>query len=668
MMGISFTPDQLDAIDVTRRHMDTCVVAGPGSGKTTVLVAYFQGLVEAGVDPLRILAITFTEKAAANMRAKLVEAFSGDAGRRAKLERAWVSTVHGFCTRLLRENAVFAGVDPDFAVADARLSWRMQHDAIAEAMNALLSDHPAAMRSLVSGLSSWDFEDSVLSGYDAMRGAGKRVEDLAAFPVPDRTTLEGVAGIIGELRSESKTTWSYSQKQYLDGVLEQAERIVAAHGAVETLRAMAGFSCNLGKVKRASRAPELLKRMREQLNAVECSLITEHYTAERRTLLDILFRFDRIYRERKRQAGLLDFADLEEYAVRVLERHTDTRARVRSQFDHILMDEFQDTNGQQARLMRLVRAPDRFYAVGDINQSIFGFRHAEPEQFEKYQQEIAERGRKVELTDNFRSRAGVLSAVETIMFEADGIVPRPLVARRKFDSARDVCVELARAPDLQAEARWIARRIVELAAEGFAFRHIAVLVRNTEVMGALAAAFQEAVVPFVVNQGKGFYETREVNDLTHLLRVIANPRDEVSLAVVLRSPLVAVSDESLLAMKTSGNLGGALMHLAQDGASPGLDAADRRKLCAFRDRLQHWRRQREFVSFDRLLLQAMDDCGYQPENGARGAANIDKFLAQARDASGTMPLDDFVEQLALYRQDDPREADSPPEDSADVVT
>src|SRR5256885_11597624 len=104
-MSVTFTPKQREAIDIERRHLDACVVAGPGSGKTTVLVEYFRRLVEAGVDPLRILAITFTEKAAANMRKKLGEAFQQDAALRARLERAWVSTVHAFCARLLRENA-----------------------------------------------------------------------------------------------------------------------------------------------------------------------------------------------------------------------------------------------------------------------------------------------------------------------------------------------------------------------------------------------------------------------------------------------------------------------------------------------------------------------------------------------------------------------------------
>src|SRR5947199_256745 len=248
-----FTPAQLDAVDVDLRHQDACVVAGPGSGKTTVLVEYFRRLVGAGVDPLRILAITFTEKAAGNMRKKLADAFQDDHAIRAALERAWVSTVHGFCARLLRENAVFAGVDPEFYVSDERESWRAQQEAIAAALESLFAEHPAAVRALIRGLSSIEFEEAVLSGDGAMRDARRR-----------------------------------------------------------------------------------------------------------RTSMSVLRRVDQLYRQRKRQAGALDFSDLEEFTVRLLEEHPETRERLRAQFDHILMDEFQDTNGQQAKLLRLIRPPDRF--------------------------------------------------------------------------------------------------------------------------------------------------------------------------------------------------------------------------------------------------------------------------------------------------------------------
>src|SRR3974390_143036 len=143
---MNFTAAQREAIDTSRSHQDACITAGPGSGKTTVLVEYFRRLVESGVSPQRILAITFTEKAAANMRERLADKFRGDDRLRAALERSWVSTVHGFCARLLRENAVFAGVDPDFYVADDREQYRLQQESIAEAVAAMFREQPAAVR------------------------------------------------------------------------------------------------------------------------------------------------------------------------------------------------------------------------------------------------------------------------------------------------------------------------------------------------------------------------------------------------------------------------------------------------------------------------------------------------------------------------------------------
>jgi ATP-dependent exoDNAse (exonuclease V) beta subunit len=667
-MAMDFTPDQLAAVDVSRRHLDACVVAGPGSGKTTVLVEYFRRLVGAGVDPAAILSITFTEKAAANMRKKLAEAFRGQPAVRARLERAWVSTVHGFCARLLRDNAVFAGIDPEFVVADERDAWRMRQDALAEALENLFRDRPAGVRALIRGLSSPDFEQAALSAYDAMRGAGVDVEWIASRPEPPGRTLRDAALTLEELAADPAAGWSPSQRQYLDSILEGAERIVTAGSPLDALQAVAGFSANLQKCKRNTPAYEMVKRLRQEIEESKYALITAFHAPQRALLLDLLRSFDRLYRERKRQAGALDFADLEEYAVRLLEESPALRARIQSQFAHILMDEFQDTNGQQAKLLALLRPPDRFFAVGDINQSIFGFRHAEPEVFREFRDSVERGGRRlVELAGNFRSRADILLAVETITSGMPGIEPRALQPERRFDAAAPVCVECiaVTAEDagaaLRTEARWVARRIQEL---GVDLKSVAVLVRNTEVIPEFAAAFEEAGIPYAVNRGRGFYDSREVADLANLLRAIANPRDEIALAAVLRSPLVGVSADALLRLKSGPeNMGSALERLA----SANFDAEDGARLARFRDRLKQWRMRREYAGFDRLLLAALDDCGYRPESGARGAANIDKFLAQARDASARMSLDEFVDELALARAENPREPDAPPDDDADAV-
>ena len=192
----------------------------------------------------------------------------------------------------------------------------------------------------------------------------------------------------------------------------------------------------------------------------------------------------------------------------------------------------------------------------------------------------------------------------------------------------------------------------------FTIDDFAVLVRNTEVIPEFTAAFDEAGIPYVVNRGKGFYDSREVNDLTHLLRVIANPRDEISLAAVLRSPLVNASDEALLRLKTIGeNLGAALARTTPAA----FGAADHARIARFGDRLHEWRPRREYVTFDRLLLAAIDDCGYPRVPQHRQVPG-----AGAR-RRGRMSLDEFVEELALVREANPREPDAPPEDSSNAV-
>ena len=667
-MGL--TTRQLEAVAVLETARDSCIVAGPGSGKTTVLVEYFKRLVAAGTDPLRILAITFTEKATTNMQTKLGLAFQ---------ERGYVSTVHGFCARLLRENAIFAGIDPDFYVMDERESARAQRVAVDEALDTMFAGQPERMRALMRGLSAGDTGAAILDAYDAIRAAGVDLEELERFPAP---LPVDVRAAIEELRGQPPGTWKFEQRAHLAEVQDGAERILAAlpKGAEPTLRAMQSFACNLQKLKRGNPTYDLAKSLKSVLlPELEYSLIAEYYAAGRATIFALLARFDSLYREHKQRAGGLDYDDLEEYAVKLLEENPDVRRRVQGQFDQVLMDEFQDTNGRQARLLKLLRSPDRFYAVGDINQSIYGFRHAEPQVFREYRDAVARGGhRLVELVENFRSRPEILLTVESVLRDAPGIEPRPLLPGLSFPDKAEPSVEiLAAVTDdldtaLHLEAQWMAARILEL--EGrlhvhnkpAEFRDFAVLVRNSEVMAEFTRAFDDFGIPYLVNRGKGFYETREVVDLIELLRVLVNPRDEIAMAAVLRSPFVEASDEALLRLHLLGNIGGAVERLAPDTLA-GFAPDDAAKLARFRDQLARWRASRDYAPIDQLLVRAIDECGYEPAAGTRGTANIEKFLAQARAAGARQSLAEFLEEIELVRASKPREPDAPPEDSANAV-
>ena len=680
---MNFTPHQLDAVDVSKCRQDTCVVAGPGSGKTSVLVEFYRRLVmDARVPPSRILAITFTEKAARNMKERLAGFFRGMPESRRQLEQANVSTIHGFCARLLRENSIAAGIDPQFRVLDARQSVIMQRQASTAALDALFAERPEAMRRLMRALRSPELAGEIPGLYDAMRAGGICVQALRDFSMQGAPSLEQIRDILRRVTQESTRDWLPAQRTNLEDVLRAAQELAELPDTPITenhFRIRSLFPTSLNGLKKNTVIHSRLMAAKKQIHEdLYRAWLTEYYAGARETLCAVMERFDFLYSERKRGLGALDFADLEAFAVQLLEQNRTVRDRVRDQFLHVLMDEFQDTNAQQAKLVDLLRAPDRFYSVGDINQSIYGFRHANPGVFRAYRDAIHRSGKHlVELVENWRSRPDILRAFETIVDGAAGIEPRRLVASKDFPDKLEPSVEIiagianTQEAALNLEAQWVARRILELAgslhlAGGPArFGDFAVLVRNTEVLPAFTRGFEQAGVPYLLNQGRGFFETREAVDLTHLLRVISNPRDEISLAAVLRSPFAAVSDEALFRLKQAGNLGSALRRL--DHLEAEFSSEDLEKLRRFREQLRRWRESRETAGFDRLLMRAMDETGYPVEPASRAAANIEKFLAMAREACARLTLPQFVEELEWMREADARDVDVPPEDTVNAV-
>jgi len=663
----NFSREQLSAIAIDRLGEDACIVAGPGSGKTTVLVERYKQLVEIGIEANRILAITFTEKAASNMKRKL----AAIPALRGKMETANVSTVHGFCLRLIRENAIEAGVDPAASILDEGKGVLMRRRCLTQALDEVLETHREAARSLMQSLAG--DVSGLLDVYDAVRSAGVPVSELRGYRAQ---SCAGLADEVRELVESVRRLPSLKpdQRGKLADLFEWHERLLACTTNERRRDVLNTSPFNLTKVRHAA-VTDAVKQIRERTAVLLADVVTCLHAGERDVLLKILERFDALYTAAKREGGVMDFSDLETYAVNLLAGNNSIRDRVRHHFRQIMMDEFQDTNPQQARLLELLRGQDRFYAVGDINQSIFGFRYASPEVFRDYRDLVASTGKHhVELVENWRSRPEILLAVETILDSHVGIEPRPLKAAKKFAGKRDPSVEViaVEPPDgvdgVELEAQWVARRILELRGtlrvlnretgqpRPAEFRDMAVLVRNSSVFPAFAAAFTRSNVPCEQSRRKGFYETREALDLAHLLRVVANPRDEISLAVVLRSPLVAVSDEAILHLETiDKNLGEALRQVSAADEER-FEAADFEKLLLFRRTLENLRSAHPFLKTDRLLMRALDQCGYAWGPDTPEGATVERFLEVARAAG--VPLPEFNEQVEQLREVDSKEAEA----------
>ncbi len=686
---MKLTREQLDAVE--RRGQDVCVVAGPGSGKTRVLVERFGRRVKRGASPLRLLAITFTEKAANELKQRLARDFAGRKEVRELIERAPVYTIDAFCAHLLRENAIEAGIDPEFEVLDAVEASAELEAAAEEALDALLEEKPAEVRGLLAALDLSDPVKGLVGAYHAMRVTALDVREGAGNGAPaGADAFPKLLACIRGIVSERPRDWTHNQKQALSQVQEWCVRALALAdfpASPQHFRVLADFDCNLNTLRKNNPIYDAVREMKRNLvPAARQALIAEYYAPQRALLFEALDRLNGTYRKRKQALNALDFADLEELAIRLLRDKEALRNRVRERFDEILMDELQDTNPLQAMLVELIRRPDCFFAVGDINQSIYGFRHADPEVFRKFRDGIRARGKPIdELRQNHRSRGEILFAAEKILEGAEGIEPQELEPVRPFARSEEPPVEviaaLAETADEAAEleARLIARRMREFegglvlqdrdgARRAAGLGDMAVLVRNINALPPIEKALRDFGIPYLIGRGKHFYEAREVTDLVHLLRVIRNPRDEISVAAVLRSPLVGLQNETLFRLKQIGNLGAALNWLDHVNTAP-LDAEELERVRAFRERLRKLRAEADELSPDRLLLEAIDGTGYEASLSPHSRANLRKLLARLREwhDARPRPLGRLVRELEALRESDPDEPAAPPESSASAV-
>jgi ATP-dependent exoDNAse (exonuclease V) beta subunit len=673
------TPSQTAAAE--RLGQDVCVDAGPGSGKTTVLVARFAWLVRTQrVPPARILAITFTEKAATEMKKRLVKEFEAEPELRRQIERAWVSTIHSFCARLVRENGIAAGVDVGFSVLEQTQSDPLLEEAVEEALDALFAERPEGFRELLGSLAvstrggsfQPDLAGALISVYQAVRVAGTGFEVLQREPEGNpvatfRQILRDLEGLI-EVRGAWNTPNRRAKRDELAEWLSEARR---AQTLREMFDALGDLPVNLQGL--ADPVKTELKRIREEAVPQARSVLVSHLFHPLRSLLvEALGRLDAAYRGKKRARAALDFSDLEESALRLLAKRPEVAARVRAQFDYILMDELQDTNPLQWRILEQIRRPGRFFGVGDINQSIYAFRHAEPELFRRYRDGLRASGHEINtLLENFRSRPDILEAAETILEGAEGLEPRRLTASAQFAPKDRPSVEVivaaaeTSAPAREIETYAIARRIREIESEwSRPFSDIVVLARKADTLAPIEDALRDFDIPCIVVGGRTLLECPEVIDVIHLLRVVANTRDELALAGLLRSPFVGASDETLLRLKLTGGL---WRRLTGEGLDE-IPEPERERLAWLRELVAEFRQNRDVLSPDRMAVRALDESGYFAALPATARRNVERFLGLVRGLwrRDRGPLAEILEEIAALREAAVL-AEAPPAEAANAV-
>jgi ATP-dependent exoDNAse (exonuclease V) beta subunit len=571
------------AAAVSSRDRDVFLRAGAGTGKTSVLVDRFC---EAALDPEcgveQILAFTFTERAADQLRRRIRDELSArirhangeqlEALRDAleATDRAWISTIHGFCRRLLASHPAAAGIDPRFRVVDEAEAERLAIRAFDSALGEMVeSGEPEALE-LAAANRRRTLLEMTRGAYDELRSHGDPSPALPELAPPDTAAAVSAlreAALEAHAECEEASGRSVASRERIATAMELDPALPPDDELLETLRGLE-IKSN-AKAFSGDACEAYTKALKRAQAAVAGHVLGPAYAQ----LRDLVARFGARYEELKEARAALDFEDLQLRAVDLLSGSETLRDRYREQFAHLMVDEFQDTNGLQLRLIEQLRGPEtRLFLVGDEFQSIYGFRHADVEVYRGQHRRFAEgeepNGEALPLTGNFRAAPELVAATNAIgRGLLDGFEPLTAFVDDEPENPPAVELlltvddsrgweaeetELPRLPDdpssgsKVAEARQLAGRLRRLVDEERVDpSEIVVLMRAFTHVAAVERALSEAGLdPYVVG-GRGFWSQQQIDDLRCLLAVISNPLDDEALFGALASPACAVLPDTL---------------------------------------------------------------------------------------------------------------------------
>jgi len=641
MSARSPNPEQQRAIEASGLVF---VSAGAGTGKTMVLVERFcRSVLERGLPVDSLLVITYTDRAAGELRSRIRAALheKGRSDLARELDGAWISTIHGFCNRLLRQNAVAAGVDPHFRVLDAEQALVLGREAFGAALEEFCASGEAERTTLVVSYGRRGLERMIISAYETLRSAGRALElELELTRASSRAEPEAALRIEAELLAAD----SEAPEQSRSLARELVDLLDTRPGA-EAFLHLAAF-----RVRRCERT----EGYEQARKALEQTVWDELALHDRDLLQELLEAFDRAYRAAKDAASALDFEDLQLFTRDLLQSDARVLERERLRFRSLMVDEFQDTNRLQCEIIDLLAGEvgpasaagaagvEELFFVGDEFQSIYRFRHADVDVFRGRRSQSPE---VLDLTLNYRSRPEVLGVVNHLFAQDFGAGYRPLAAAgAEFPPLDGPAVELlvtdkasyGSAGDWRrAEARHIAARVNELVEGGEAAPGEIVCLFAAGTDAELYEQELRALgLPTYRATGRGYYGQQQVLDLLAYLRLLHNRYDDEALCSVLASPFVGVSNDALFLLRRAAPRRPLFCGLER-GLPPGLEAGDERLFRAFRQRYERLAAASEVLSLEQLCEQVVCEHDYDLAllaqwDGRQRYANVRKLARMAR--------------------------------------
>jgi len=656
---------------------DLLVAAAAGSGKTRVITERFARIALGDTDAQRalecVLTITFTEKAAAEItervRERLSEAARRDGGT-FEVDRAWISTIHGMCARLLRRHALEAGTDPLFSVGSEVELGVLRQEAFERAARHQLADGPSGTEVLFDTIRTGDVFEGVVAAYDLCRSLGTAVTDLQRTRADVRALQDATDGL-GQVRRD---LLAVPATQTVEANTAALERIIAAIESALADSAAAATAVAVSECfKQAKRGSEAVKRLAveaEELVGVAREQLAQVVVDElERAFVALVAAFAGEFDRAKTERSMLDFDDLQLRAAELLETHPQIAASYAQAFADVMVDEFQDTNALQMRVIGAL-APEGLVSVGDEKQAIYGFRHADVSIFRE-RAEVAEHAEP--LTENYRTDPRLLEFLNHV-FAAEPFWPGDYLGLKPArlrecdgyrwdlhgpDGVTALLVDESQcdsdAGDLEATA--VAAHVRGLVDGGVGQGDVVILLRAMTLAERYADALREqGLEPFVAS-GRTYFDRPEVVDLEMLLRTAANPLDCEALAHLLAGPMTAISDDGLARLRLAAG-GQSLWSVCKRQEDIGLNAADAQRLSITAETIDRMRRDTGRRSLFELIHEACERLEYdltlfaEGPTGARAWANVLKLarIANAFDEVDPGDAGAFLEYLALRRE------------------
>ena len=671
------TPEQALAINTIKSNVS--LLAGAGSGKTYVLMKRFVQILRAdlSVNPTNIVAITFTRKAADEIKGRVRQAVSEcveqaqtDLERLRwqehlqKVESAPISTIHSLCSRILRDNPVETQLDPEFTVLEDFEEKDFFKETLQQYLRKNIKEN-AALRRLVQTYGVNSFVNQVTALGDKLSEL-VREDNLAEpylkakeeLPALQQKLFAAVRDVIEAREALGAKTKGRQTLTEAAGLLDEMQKQLLAPEPDCSLLDASGVV----KVSGKALAAELtnLKNLRQELNHVllnakGCDLVQDW--------LAVLQEFYACLSARKQENNVLFNDDLDLLAIEHLQKNEALRQKYQERYKYIMVDEFQDTNERQRQLIYLLCGnkldnTNNLFIVGDVKQSIYRFRHADVSVFNRVKEDIAQNaGKNLGMKTNFRSTQSIVESCNTAFCQLMDL-PKEEICLEHHEGANTggakVCLlqvpykskddDLGAKEDkwqkeAEAIAAYLQQELPKVEPQLRPGASKAILLRAMTHCEILRQTLQGYGINCVVVKGKGFYEQQEVLDILNLLAALHNRYASLELAGALRSNYFGLDDAALtqLFWQTENDkpLWDVLQAVGSGELQLKLQPEQQALAMQAAERLRSLRQAAALMALPELFAQLWDELKpefvlSQQENGPSKLANVKKLRRLAQ--------------------------------------